>query len=90
MGFSREEFIRVLPRALAGYRVESSGADRWRISDPERLLQASLQITPAPPRRLGALSLPVLAVRLEFPEGTEPRRQEFLRRFERGFQRGGG
>ena len=90
MGFSREEFVRVLPKALAGYRIESGGGNRWCISDPDRNLRAELSIEPGESRRIGALNLPVLRVELEFTVGTEARRQEFLRRFERGFHKGGG
>jgi hypothetical protein len=90
MGFSRDEFIRVLPLALAAYRMESPRVDNWRISDANGELQVQLKIQPKPTRQLGALNLPVLAVRLEFASGTEQQRQELLRRFERGFQKGGG
>ncbi len=90
MGFSRTEFIRVLPRALSGYLIESQGVDRWHISDPQRKLLVSLRIDVGPERCIGALRLPVLAVEMEFLAAEDGPRRDFLRRFERGFHKGGG
>lgn len=92
MGFSREEFIRVLPRALSAYRIHADGTDRWRVSDADGGFRVLLSIKAEPPRRIGALALPVLTVRLEFAttDDDRARRPEFLTRFERGFHKGGG
>ncbi len=90
MGFTRAEFVRVLPMALAGFVIEAQGMDCWRISDPDRELQVALRIEPGPERRIGALKLPVLAVELEFLSSADALQQVFLRRFERGFHKGGG
>jgi hypothetical protein len=39
---------------------------------------------------MGSLRLPVLAVTIELATATADLAKEFMRRFERGFHRGGG
>jgi hypothetical protein len=89
MGASIEEFARTLPNAMRDWQV-SGGPDAWRISSPSGEHIAGIRIQPLAERRLGALSLPVLAVRIDLDPSSAVRAEEFLRRFERGFQRGGG
>lgn len=87
MGLTPGEFLRTLPNAIgqAEYCVQGdeivirSGSGRVRI-----LLHPTLQ------RRIGMLALPVTPVEFSF-QGLDPEeRKQFMTRFERHFQRGGG
>lgn len=89
MGYSADEFKRVLPLAMRDWSVEG-GMPRWRISDPLGHELATVHIAPRPERVMGALRLPVLWVSIEFGEPGAELSKEFMRRFERGFHRGGG
>jgi hypothetical protein len=62
----------------------------WWIEEPVSRSRISVAVSVASERRIGALSLPVLQVRID-PGGTPAAvMAEFMRRFERGFHRGGG
>ena len=87
MGLDRAEFLRSLPPALAGL------AWRWEdhhihIEDLHR--QVEIHLGPEQTRRLGALRLPEMEVILVFDGYSEDEQADFLRRFDRAFQRGGG
>lgn len=89
MGYSAVEFERVLPAAMRDWSV-AGAAPEWWISDGDGRPVARVRFVPLPERRIGMLSLPVGRLTLEFGD-LEPRlREEFLRRFDRGFHRGGG
>jgi hypothetical protein len=89
MGYSLAEFARNLPLAMRDWPV-SGGAAEWRVDDPASHSQILIRVSAGPERRVGALSLPVLQVSID-PGGTPARvMTEFMRRFERGFHRGGG
>ena len=88
MGYSVEEFERVLPAAMRDWAV-SGGRDGWRIATAGGEAVAAISIRPLPMRRMGSLQLPVLAVTIE-PAAADALAAEFMRRFERGFHRGGG
>lgn len=90
MGYSVDEFVRVLPAAMRDWRV-SGGPLQWRVQDAAAVLDILIDLKPLPERRMGALSLPVLAVTIA-PQPPTPKASmdEFRRRFERGFHRGGG
>jgi hypothetical protein len=87
MTITRSEFWRVLEKGFAEQLLSQSprhaeiGIDGGRVA-----LALSEQGT----RRAGALQLPVLILRLEFIDVDEPMRRQFLERFYRTFQRGGG
>ena len=89
MGYSADEFARTLPRAMRDWPV-SGGPDRWQVVDPLGRPIATLRIAPMAERRIGALSLPVLRVTIDLGEADGAQEAEFVRRFERGFHRGGG
>ena len=89
MGCSLAEFAAALPAAMRDWRI-SGGPVAWQVADAAGRHIASISISPLPARRLGALSLPVLSVTLDLGEVPAALREEFLRRFERGFHRGGG
>jgi hypothetical protein len=87
MTISREEFLRLLPGALGQAFVREAegrfsggaGARRW-----------TLHLRPLPPRRLGSVELPCHRVEFCFEGHLESEVMEFMARFHRGFQRGGG
>ena len=89
MGYSEREFIRVLPAAMRDWPV-SGGPDAWQVSDGAGTGIASIRISPLPERRIGSLSLPVLAVTIDLRSTPPEQATEFMRRFDRGFHRGGG
>ena len=88
MGYSVDEFTRVLPLAMREFTIREL-SDGWRVSDTEHGPVATIRIAPQPVRRMGSLHLPVLRVSLELHTGGAPA-EAFLRRFDRGFHRGGG
>lgn len=89
MGYSLDEFVRVLPLAMRDWHVNGEAPD-WRVDDTDGLPIARIHVQPAPSRVMGVLSLPVLNVRIDLGDAPAATRTEFLLRFERGFHRGGG
>ena len=90
MGYSVDEFVRVLPAAMRDWRVSGSRL-QWHVQHAEAGLDIGIDLSPLPDRRMGALSVPVLAVTITpKPPTSNALMEEFMRRFERGFHRGGG
>ena len=89
MGYSADEFIRVLPGAMRDWPV-TGGPDVWQVRDHVGEVIARVHIEPRSDRLMGALRLPVLAVTIDLGGAGETLAHEFMRRFERGFHRGGG
>lgn len=89
MGYSMDEFARVLPLAMRDWPV-SGAAPRWSVSDTHGNRLVTLSIEPRATRVAGALRLPVLRVQITFDMPASADVVELLRRFERGFHRGGG
>ena len=89
MGYTAREFAQVLPRAMRDW-VVSGGPDAWRVANSGGMPLAGIRIEAQADRRIGALALPVLLVTLDLNGTTDEQAAEFLRRFDRGFHRGGG
>lgn len=87
MGLTVAEFLRTLPAAVAPLEQVVSGG---RISIVHPAGEIRITLTPAPPRRLGMLSIPVTLVDFDLGELDVAERRRFLRRFDACFQRGGG
>ncbi len=87
MGLTRDEFLRTLPRVVAGQRWHDDGTRLTNV-DQDRRIEISL--IEQSPRALGALRLPSLLVDLRFVGFTSAQVEAFMARFERCFQRGGG
>ncbi len=88
MALTPGEFFRGVALAMEGreYRVESHGVEAGAA---ERGISISIQ--PLPPRRLsGLLSLPRAQVTISFRGHGAEEEADFLQRFDRVFQRGGG
>ncbi len=94
MGYTLKEFETVLQggfsQAGSGFVLEPAGSSRWQISIPTHSTRITLTATPAPPRILGAFSLPVLHVSFVFEPPAPETRQRFFERFNRYFHKGGG
>lgn len=89
MGYSVDEFERVLPKAMRDWTVKGRNP-QWSVNDDSGSELASISIEPRAERVAGAMRLPVLQVRITFEMPASARVVEMLRRFERGFHRGGG
>jgi hypothetical protein len=89
MGYSAAEFSALLPAAMRDWRV-AGGPEAWSVVEHNGGSIARILIQSRPERRIGALSLPVLMVTIEMDDAPIELREEFLRRLERGFHRGGG
>jgi hypothetical protein len=89
MGYTKREFTRVLPPAMRDWPV-SGGPDAWAVSDRTGAGIANIRFSALPERSTGSLSPPVLAVTIDLGNAAPEQATEFMRRFDRGFHRGGG
>jgi hypothetical protein len=87
MATTWDDFVRLLPVALAGwpYRIKNAGVD---IGSADR--GASIAVEALPPRQFGPVPIPRSRVVLTFHGMTAAESDAFLRQFDRAFQRGGG
>jgi hypothetical protein len=86
MSLSAAEFFRDLPRALpAGYRV-----DGRCVTFVDGLRRAEIAVVEEGERRIAALALPRIKVRIELAGFDGAEAAAFLARFEQAYQRGGG
>lgn len=88
MGYSPDEFARVLPSAMRDWLV-SGEPGQWQVRIDDRPA-VSILLVPQPPRRIGMLSIPVSSVTIRFEYDDPTLVTEFMTRFDRGFHRGGG
>ncbi len=84
MGFTRREFLRLLPSL--GLTAEGEGRYRAALGGGEVILELGEQGV----RRLGSFTLPELPILIQFRDCDESAVEGFLRRFDRLYQRGGG
>jgi hypothetical protein len=87
LGLTHAEFHRSLPPAIA-HRPFRLDGDRVIVEEGPRTVTISLG--PQQQRRIASLRLPFVVVDFEFTGFTEAEFQDFMKRFERYFQRGGG
>ncbi len=87
MGLTLEDFLRILPGAVGHSRYKVDGREAV-IEHPQGHISICLQTTAE--RKLGSLSLPATPVEFHFFGLDDTARREFIERFERHFQRGGG
>lgn len=87
MSITLDDFYRRLPSALEPNRYELSER-QIVISAENGQIQINLAIKPD--HVCGALSLPVLAVDIDFADIPDELKQVFLSKFDRTYQRGGG
>jgi hypothetical protein len=87
LGLTHGEFYGSLPPAIA-HRPFAVDDHRIRIEDGDR--NVTIELGPQRYRAIASLKVPYLEVRFTFAGFTAPERDEFMTRFERYFQRGGG
>jgi hypothetical protein len=87
MALDRDEFLRSLQPLLQGCEWDSDG-NRVRVGTPDGDVCIALQ--PTGYRSLGSLRLPETLVELDLGALSDEAAADFLARFERAFQRGGG
>lgn len=87
MGLTHEEFLRTLPAAASGM---DSRLDATGILLESSTRRVRIRLGPVLERRLGSLVLPRTEVSLSFEGFSVSEREDFLRRFDLAFQRGGG
>ena len=87
MAVSREDFVRLLPKALDGwpYRVDDNTVIVGTADSG-----ALITMPPLPPRRFGPVAIDRTEVTIAFHGLAESAQHRFLTRFDRAFQRGGG
>jgi hypothetical protein len=87
MGLTPAEFRNGLPAALRGLDWKAGADDTVEVSGGAVVIRCVVQ----PPRRLTALlSMPRCLVTLDLSGLPDADRADFLARFDRAFQRGGG
>ena len=93
MGYTMVEFARVLTGNFSGsdspYQVEEIATDQWRVFNQSNL-SVTISVDQKPPRTLGLLNLPVLAVSFVVISGDDDGVQAFYDRFFKYFHKGGG
>jgi len=87
MGLTVKEFLRTLPAAVAPC---AHHVDGHRVMIRCASAEIHIQLTPLPPRRLAALTLPITRVAFDFGALDTEARIRFMQRFDRHYQRGGG
>ena len=89
MGYNEKEFFRVLPAAIGDFQFTVAG-DFVHINHPEKDHALELQLTPLPDRCLGLIRIQHIDVQFSFSNMNQNERNQFMFRFDRRFQRGGG
>jgi hypothetical protein len=89
MGYNEKEFFRVLPSAIGDYQYTVT-RNVVHIGHPDNDQALELRITPLPDRRLGLMRIQHIDVQFLFSNMTEQQRDQFMHRFDRRYQRGGG
>ncbi len=88
MGISHADFRRIFPRVVGdAVRAEIDLQSRVEWQDGAVL---EVNVSPELIRRIALLRLPYVNIRFVFQGFSETRRSEFMRRFDRAFQKGGG
>jgi hypothetical protein len=89
MGYSAEEFFRILPAAVRDNELSVNNREAVITTDQSDQ-QLRLTVTPLPDRVLANMRLPHVDVCFEFNNFSEHERKAFLQAFDRSYQRGGG
>ncbi len=87
MGFTREEFFRLLPNALNGrpHQLDASGVSVEAVPGSVRIDVGEQQY-----RHIASISMPYVKVDFAFSDESDADRIEFMRYFDLRYQRGGG
>ena len=87
MTITHKEFLRLLPKALAGLSYEKNG-NLIEIIDQNRLIKINLSEESI--RKIASLELPVTNVRIELNNFQTKDSDRFISRFSLAYQKGGG
>ncbi len=87
MSLSPTEFLRSFARMMQGESYQQTGLS-LSITRADRQIQ--IDLTEKPARKIALLTFPVTEVKLSFQGYDEAQIAEFMQRFGRSFQRGGG
>jgi hypothetical protein len=87
MAVTLQDFARTLPAVAGGHDCHLEGRSA-RIGHPGGEILITLH--PTTERRLGSFVIPATPVEFRFVGLEEEERRDFMRRFDRHFQRGGG
>lgn len=87
MGYTRTEFLRLLPKALDGQGIQTE-PDKFEIVDGTRRMTVEIGLESE--RRLGNFRLPTLPITLNFSNYRETEIVAALARFWQTYQKGGG
>lgn len=87
LGLTHAEFHRSLPPAIAHRPCRLDGN---RVIVEEGAKTVTITLGPQQQRRIASLRLPFVVVEFEFVGFTAAELEDFMQRFERYFQRGGG
>lgn len=87
MGFTRKEFMRILPSALHGYPYNVDGNDIGISLDGTRL---TISLGEERVRKIALLELPYMEVLFNYTEFDEAAFRSFLKQFDLYFRKGGG
>ena len=87
MTITHKEFLRLLPKALAGLSYEKNG-NLIEIIDQNRLIKINLSEESL--RKIASLELPVTNVRIELNNFQTEDSDSFISRFSLAYQKGGG
>lgn len=89
MGYSVEEFFRILPSAVGDHEYMAEGG-RIVVRPRQQDRELVLKINALPDRKIGMIRIPRIEVDFCFQNFSRQERREFLVAFDRSFQRGGG
>ena len=87
LGLTHAEFYRSLPAAIA-HRAFTTEGNQVRIEDGARIV--TIDLGPQRYRPIASLRMPYVEATFTFVGYAESDRRQFMERFERYFQRGGG
>ena len=94
MGYRAQEFADVLCGPFSGnqspFRVEVQGKQSWRVSHIDSSFEMQINVQTKPDRKLGLMSLPVLAVDFDCTRDEADAGELFFHRFHQYFHKGGG
>ncbi len=87
MTITREDFFRILPKALSEFQFEVNGNKVLCHIDNGRV---EIDLTMGENRKIGALELPVMHVKFILNNISDEMRAKFFSKFDFAYQKGGG
>ncbi len=90
MGYSDQEFYRLLPVAVGEYQLAEVGKNRFIVSNQSATHSLELNLKPLPDRVLGSIRIKRVEIEFIFAGLTHNERLSFMKKFDRSYQRGGG